>query len=192
MSFDAALAKAWLLLIPAGCAALGYLCMKFWRGMRRTVRLADDILGTPARPGVLSRLETITTTVDVLRKEVHPNNGKSLGEAVNEIRVMATEARQKAATAASEVEGLATTVARFHHDARERADVAGRERRGVQESLNVLLRALSEFADERHQRENAYVRALARLGIDLTKVTAELELEAKASGVDLRNPRDAR
>lgn len=175
MNLNLAGVKAGLLLIPAACAALSYVAVKVWQGMRRAVRLSDDILGTPSRPGVLSRLETLSSTVDTLRKEVHPNHGTSLGEAVHEIRLMAEAAAQKAADAASEAEGLSGSVARFHHDSRARADVAGRERRGVQETLDVLLRSLAEYAQEGHQKERAYVAALQHLGIDLTHVTAELD-----------------
>lgn len=173
MNLDVAGVKAGLLLIPAAFAALSFLAVKAWRGMRRAVRLSDAIML------IIPKLEALAATVDTLRKEVHPNHGKHLGEAVHEIKEMAESAAQKAADVAAEMEGLSADVGRFHSDARERADVAGRERRGVQESLNVLLLALSDFADERHKRENAYVGALARLGIDLTNVTQELELEAR-------------
>lgn len=171
--------------VTAILAVLGFLARKGWKMNVLATRAFVDIVGTQEQPSLRQELNELRGSIQKIDKELHPNGGLSMRDQIvrveneiAEVRKDAAEAKQKAADAASETEGLSGAVARFHHDARERADVAGRERRGVQESLNVLLRALSEFADERHKRENAYVGALARLGIDLTNVTAELESEA--------------
>jgi hypothetical protein len=172
----AALGHGWNALISGiVLAVLGVLLRKGWKLNVLATRAFVDIIGTPEQPSLRKELDTVKNTVNVLRQEVHPNNGKSLGAAVNEIRVMATEAKEKAADAAAEAEGLAGAVARFHADAQKRAAMATRERTGVQETLDVLLRSLSEFADERHQKERAYIGALQHLGIDLTHVTNELD-----------------
>jgi hypothetical protein len=155
---------------------LGLLLRKGWKLNVLATRAFVDIIGTPEQPSLRKELDTVKNTVNVLRQEVHPNNGKSLGEAVNEIRVMATEAKDKAADAASEAEGLAGALARFHHDSRARADVAGLERRGVQETLDILLRSLSEYAQDGYQTKVAIVDAFREVGIDLAHiVNAELE-----------------
>lgn len=79
---------AWLAGIAAGLGALGWLMSKAWRGLRGIGNLVDDLRGEPARPGVparpgiMDRLAAVEGTAADIRREVTPNGGGSLKDAV--------------------------------------------------------------------------------------------------------------
>lgn len=171
-------------LLSLGVALLTFIVRKGWQLNRKLVLGLNDIIGSQDRPSLYAMMQQQGEQLAAIDKELHPNGGTSMRDQivrverdVAEVKVMAAKAEQKAAVAASEAEGLSGAVARFHHDARQRADVADRERRGVQESLDVLLRELSKFAAKGYQKERAYVAALREIGVDLTHITDQLDDE---------------
>lgn len=164
------------LIVTALIGVLGFLVRKGWKLNVLATRAFVDIVGTPEQPSLRKEFEGLKTTVDTLRREVHPNSGKSLGEAVNEIREMSTAAKEKATAAALAADVHAEALFRFQQESKHRAEAATRERTGVQETLDVLTRSLMDFAGESHRRKVAYVTALQEIGIDLTHVTDEMEI----------------
>lgn len=79
---------AWLVGLAAGLGALGWLVSKAWRGLRGIGNLVDDLRGEPARPGVparpglMDRVAAMEDGVADIRREVTPNGGGSLKDAV--------------------------------------------------------------------------------------------------------------
>lgn len=167
--------KAGLLLIPAAVAALAVLVRKAWTTNVLLVLALREIVGTKEKKSLAEQVADLHREVKVLKADVHPNHGQTLGEAVHEIRIMAGEAKQKAADAASEAEGMAGALARFHRDAQQRADDAARERAGVRESLDTITQSILDYARSGYQQRVAYVSALQELGIDLSHVTNALD-----------------
>lgn len=174
--------KALAVLIPVVGGMLAYLVPRLWRGLRKFVFLMNDIVGSPEKPSLYSLVESLSEQVRRIDKELHPNGGSSMRDQiirveaeVAEVKTMATEAKRKAADAASEAEGLSGAVARYSHEARAREDVAQRERKGFREDMQALLASLQEYAAKVHRDKVAYVAALQEMGIDLTHVTRELD-----------------
>lgn len=184
--FDLEVARAWLLVIPPAAIVAVLLLRKIWRVNVLFVLALKDFVGTAERPSMRQEMESLRSLVVGINKELHPNGGSSMRDQIvrveaniAEVKQMASEAKERAADAASEAEDLSGAVARFHHDAQQRATTAELERRGVQESLDVLLRELQSFADKGYVKERAYIAALRNAGIDLTHITDELEDEGR-------------
>ena len=78
-----------LVVAVAGCIA--WALRWGWRILTRTTRFLDDFFGEPARkgvperPGVMSRLQSLTDEVTKVRAQVIPNGGSSLRDAVDRV-----------------------------------------------------------------------------------------------------------
>lgn len=73
---------------------LGKMVRGMWKFLRRTGHALDLIIGVPAigespeKPGVIKRLETLEERTQSIAKEVRPNGGSSLRDAVEDTKAM--------------------------------------------------------------------------------------------------------
>lgn len=78
-----------LVVAVTGCIAWG---LRWgWRVLSRITRFLDDFMGeparqgVPARPGVMTRLQSLTEEVAKVQAQVIPNGGSSLRDAVDRV-----------------------------------------------------------------------------------------------------------
>lgn len=85
-------AAAWLAAVAAGTAGLAYLLRGAWRMTRAIHRMAEDLLGEPARPGqparpgVIARLDDLDGRLRAVEQQVCPNGGQSLHDKVSAVK----------------------------------------------------------------------------------------------------------
>lgn len=89
-----------LLKTAAVVGALSVICgaVVWWvRSIVKTWRLLRDFLedwaGEPSRPGVVGR-PGVMTRLSSIEKQLHPNSGKSLRDAVDQTHTLAAETQQ--------------------------------------------------------------------------------------------------
>lgn len=76
-------------------AAGGALLWRWARGLRRVAQRVEDFVddwqgargrpGVPARAGVMERLDVIERGLEEVRREVRPNGGSSMRDAINRV-----------------------------------------------------------------------------------------------------------
>ena len=156
MSFETVAAS--IVGLAAALAALGYLAQRAWRFIVLSVRAFETIVGTDDRPGLATRLDRIERRV---------------GEVSQTVADVQESAR--AATAAA---GLAVSEARAGREVLEAADKRNRSSIArAQRAADNVRKRMDARDRAAEQTELAYVRALKRLGIDLTDVTKQLDPE---------------
>lgn len=85
-------AAAWIAAVAAGTAGLAYLLRGAWRLTQVIHRLAEDLLGEPARPGqparpgVIARLDDLDGRMRRVEAQVNPNGGSSLHDKVTAVK----------------------------------------------------------------------------------------------------------
>ena len=185
-----------LLALVALLTGLGLLARKAWGGVRnmarfinetmpRIHRALDDVIGDDDRPGLVDRLGVLEDNQTTIKRELFPNGGGSLrdavtrtGEAVARLEVEVEAAKERAAEAVDETAQLNAVLGRMH--AKGQADLAQ-----AQGSLDAVLDAFMQDRREQYRTKTAYVEALQDLGLDLTHVTRELEADPW-DGIDRR------
>lgn len=84
-------------IVTAVCLILGFIATKVWPLLRKAVHLLDDFAGepdrdgVPGRPGVMKRLEQL----EGLSRELKPNGGGSLKDAVNRVDARTEQLEQR-------------------------------------------------------------------------------------------------
>jgi hypothetical protein len=121
---------AWVTAAIAFFTALGALLVWMlrwaWRIISRIIRFLDDYFGTPghegvpARPGVMSRLQSVEQTLATVAAETKPNNGTTLRDVLHDTRDDVSEVKNTVAdlskrvdSAIGAVEHLTTRVELF-------------------------------------------------------------------------------
>lgn len=64
---------------------LGWGAVKAWKPLRALVRFLDQVIGSPGNPGLLERMSALESHVETIHKEVTPNHGGSLKDAVRRV-----------------------------------------------------------------------------------------------------------
>jgi hypothetical protein len=156
-----ALALAAVLLRP--------LWLPLWHLFRGTQQFLEDWNGEPDRPGVQGRPGAMARLAQLER-----NSGSSLRDAVDRIEAQLAEV-QDSARQATTAAGLAVNEAKVNRAVLQ--ETQHNTRRNVNE-LRGAIGALASTVEQRDRealaKEVGYVRALRRLGINLTDVTEEL------------------
>lgn len=143
---------------------------KVTKAIARVDTAARQIIGDDGHKGIAERIADV-------EKELKPNSGTSLRDAVGRVERLAEEAKRTAEAVAEKLERAETV------NAEERATRAG-EDRAIHAKVDVLMNALDQYAQERYAkdeyaqlREQAYIKALKAFGLDLTSVAEALHPE---------------
>jgi hypothetical protein len=113
---DPAWVTAAVALVCAVCGLVAWAGRWAWRILRRTTRFLDDYFGEPAhdglaaRPGVMTRLQTVEHIITEVHGQVFPNGGTSLRDLVHQT--------------ATDVSALRGRVELFEHQREGRAEEA--------------------------------------------------------------------
>jgi hypothetical protein len=92
---------AFVALIVAVCAAIGWGLRWAWRILRRTVHFLDDYGGQPAhdgmeaKPGLMARLTTVEEALAKVVSEMSPNHGQSLRDRVDQTAADVAEIKRE-------------------------------------------------------------------------------------------------
>lgn len=97
---------------------LGKMVRAMWKFLRRTGHALDLIIGVPAigespeRPGVVKRLETLEEKTQAIAKEVRPNGGSSLRDAVEDTKAMVERVEE---TLSAQIQNAIRDHEKAHH-----------------------------------------------------------------------------
>jgi hypothetical protein len=173
---DSLTAAQVLLGLVAGLVALALaavllrpLWLPLWNLFRGTQQFLEDWFGEPARPGQQERPGAMARLAQLER-----NSGSSLRDAVDRIEAQLDEVRasaKQATTAAGIAVGEAKVGRAINAETAEHTRQQIGELRGA---VGALANTVSDVEQQAVAKEIGYVRALRRLGIDLTDVTDEL------------------
>lgn len=166
--------------ILAGAAMLGGLALllrKIAALTRKAVHAFDEILGGPGQTGLVEEIRMLKTSQDAIKKELHPNGGSTLRDAVArveaamlDVKGMAVDAKRVALEAATETGHLQSQLS----DADSKG---GSQRAALAAEFQSLSLTVSDFIIDQRQREVAYLLALRTdHGVDLTGVADQKEL----------------
>lgn len=98
---------------------LGKMVRGMWKFLRRTGHALDLIIGVPAigespeKPGVIKRLETLEERTQSIAKEVRPNGGSSLRDAVEDTKAMVERVEE---TLSAQIQNAIRDHESLHHE----------------------------------------------------------------------------
>ena len=113
--------------IVAGAGLIWGLIRKVGPALRRLGHLLDALVGVPedGRPSIVSKVDTLTESVELIRKQVYPNGGASLPDRVGQLATGQAELTSQVDALSSRFGNVELRLAAIHQDTKPDPDPTG-------------------------------------------------------------------